>query len=208
MAGLLSDRRRLWLFAAGVALLAIAAVAVFLLYTPRGSSDRDGGGPSISEEASRSIDASGQAVVTSESVLPGSTTPTAVPGTTPPAGGTSGKVKDTFYVMVSWWDDTEKRPAEDAVVTWGASGSWSPSGTTRAQAARFGPFPVGRTSKLTVYPDGKARRAGVVVLDIKSSMLSGSERDGIHIEVRDDAVRVLGNPVSNFEVIFPRSPSG
>lgn len=203
MAGPIPDRKRLRLFLIGTALLALAAVAVFLQLSSLGSSTRNAGDTGGSESDPRSVSASEQAGVASGTVVP---TPTTGAGVS--SAGASGKTQGTFYVKVSWWDDTEARSAKNCVVTWGESGSWSPEGPSRAQTARIGPFPVGRTSKFTVYPDGRGHRADVVKLDIKSSMVSGSERDGIHIEVRDDAVRVLGNPVFNFEVVFPRPPSG
>lgn len=207
MAGLLSDRKRLLPLSIGTAVLVVVAVAVSLLSSPRGSSTRNPGGTSGSEAGWRSVSASGQPGVATATVVPGSTTPTAGSGTAS-STGTSGKEQGTFYITVSWWDDTEEHSAKNGVVTWGESGSWSPDVARRSQTARIGPFPVGRTSKLTVYPDGRAHGADVVLLAIKSSMVSGSERDGIHIEVRDDAVRVLGNPVFNFEVVFPRPSSG
>lgn len=204
MAGLPADRKRLWLFLIGMALLAVVAVVAVLMSSPRESSTRNPRG--TSGVGSLSVSASGQAGVATGTAVPGSTTPTGAGAAS--SVGASGKAQSTFYVRVSWWDDTEDRSAKNCVVAWGESGSWSPQGSQRAQTARIGPFPVGRTSKLTVYPDGKGHRADVILLDIKSSMVSDSERDGIHIEVRDDVVRVLGNPVFNFEVIFPRPPSG
>lgn len=116
----------------------------------------------------------------------------------------SGEDAGTFMVRVFWWDDTERSDLEDAVVTWGRTGSWRPDASVGSQAATMGPFPTGRRVELWVYTDGTGGKAAVVPLMIEPTMRSGSELDGVHIEVSDRGVRVLGNPVDNFEWSFLR----
>jgi hypothetical protein len=195
-------RKRLWLILGGVALLVLAAFLVgpSLL----GPADRTSSGTSPSDGTGASVpDISGQSVAATS--VP--ETWTIAAGSVPSGGSViqdSAEEVGTFHLRVFWWNDTRQRAMKGAVVTWGKSGSWTPDVSRPSQAATIGPFPTGKALKLTVYPDGRTRSANAVSFTLTPAMLSGSDRDGIHIEVRDDGVRVLGNPVHNFEVDFSR----
>lgn len=191
------SRKWLWLALVGAAVIGLAGVAAVLLV----------GSPSQERD-----DAVGKPEA--PSAVASATTSTAVPETltlaaaSVPRGGIvtmdAGEKTGTFELRIFLWNDTAKRALKDPVVKWGTSGSWTIDSSMAAQTATIGPFRTGRTLKLTVYPDGESGKGSVVPFVITPAMLSGSERDGVHVEIRDDGVRVLGNAVENFERPYSR----
>jgi hypothetical protein len=215
MTGLTTDRKWLWLAVAGAVLVVIVAAVLAAPYLTRsGGTGDDSTTSSTSEGAGVGSGQSTDGVImpgnvdASAAVMATSTGGSGAKGGSQTTGGPSvtgnSQETGTFYVRVMWWNDTKARAAKDVIVTWGTDGSWSPDPALPSQATDIGPFPVGKTLSLTVYPDGKTGTKDVVPFTITPVMKSGTERDGIHVELRDDTVRVLGNPVQNFEHVFQR----
>lgn len=123
----------------------------------------------------------------------------------PGSGGTAQTkpAGSSVYLKVFWWNDTERRRPEQTIVSW-TGGTWRPNPDKKSEVTTIGPFPVGQTLKLTVYPDGTDGTARVVTFVVRKTLISASARDAIHIELRDEALRVLGNAVANFEHDFVR----
>lgn len=138
----------------------------------------------------------------------GNADPGAGGGQAPTPGGTSDPAEPgasgTFYIRVSWWNDTEVRAPSGFLIKWGSGRSWSPDTTRRSQIGTIGPFVVGAPQSFRVSPDGSDSAELLVPITITPEMTSGSQQDGVHVEVRDYTVRVLGNPVDNTEIIFTR----
>lgn len=217
-------RRTLWIVAAVVALV-LAVVALVLATT---GTDGDGvgfvslltgsGDPAALDgsatgtlgsgaSASADTDTAGGGSSDGGGASAGGATgggSTAGDGSSP--GGGSGETPDSttgFMLRLAWWNETEDRAPSAMLVTWGG-GTWRPTDPSASEVAKIGPMKVGKTFDLKVYPDGPGGAEIVVPVTITDSMRSGSEVDGIHIEVTDDLVRVLGIPVDNFEQIHER----
>jgi hypothetical protein len=215
MTGLTMDRKWLWLAVAGAVLVVIVAAVLAAPYLtqPGGTDDGStasstpGGAAAGSGQSADGVIMPGN-VDASAAVTATSTDGTGAKGGSKPTGGPSATASSqqagTFYLRIMWWNDTKTRAAKNVVVDWGSGGSWSPDPALPSQAVTIGPFPVDTALSLTVYPDGKSGTKAVVPFTITPVMRSGTERDGVHIELRDDALRVLGNPVQNFERVFER----
>lgn len=132
----------------------------------------------------------------------GGSTATKKPSATTPGGAAAvAPAAQTMDVRIMWWNDTNgKAPNGIEIVI--AGKSYKPSGA-KAQGV-LGPVEVGKQLDVTVYPDGRNGKKIVVPFMLTSEMQSASERDAIHVSVSDTTVRVLGNPVSNFDQSFPR----
>lgn len=183
-------RKWLWPILAGLVLL--VAIGGYALVASRGGVSGLAGFEPVGSSSGTTQDGGDQTPATGGVTEPGS------------SGGTVAKGgKGSFYVKILWWNDTKTRGPKNVIVTWDG-GSWSPDATLKSDVTTIGPFPVGKKLNLTVYPDGKSRPGRVVPFTIRASMLSESDRDGIHIELRDDNLRVLGNAVQNFERNYAR----
>lgn len=120
-----------------------------------------------------------------------------------PSGDTPREsAKSTGYLIIKYWNDTvSKEP--DLLVT-AASASWRPRQGVAAEKGKLGPVPLGRAIDLVIYPDGASGKRIVVPVLLSASMDS-NDLDAVHIEVRDNRVRILGNPVQEADVVVPRS---
>lgn len=135
------------------------------------------------------------------------------PGSDGDSGSDSGTDSDdteepvdpdaTMSVLVLFWNDT------DAVDPVGAriaieDASWSPDTSGESDAGSLAGLPFGEEIVLTIYPDGTEGAKLTVPVTFTPDMLPDSEQDGIHVEVSDEKVRVIGNAVANFDVAFDR----
>jgi hypothetical protein len=120
------------------------------------------------------------------------------------SGGESGKVSDSKskIIRILWWNDTMGVAPKNPEVVFDGKSVKPTSGRTATM--RIGPCPVGKDLELVVYPDGRSGKKLAATFRVSAGMVADSEQDAIHIEVRDDRVRVLGNPVTNFEQSFAR----
>lgn len=124
--------------------------------------------------------------------------------TVPKAGEKPRDLEATFKLRVFWWNDTKARPAHSFELGWGSNGSWKADGTKSSQVTEIGPFPTGVRFELGVFPSGTSGDGWAAPLYISPQMISASDQDALHVEITDDGMKVLGNPVQNFEVDFPR----
>ncbi len=106
-------------------------------------------------------------------------------------------------VRVIFWNETQKRPATGFAIKLG-NVTWSPDSNEKKQTRTFGPLPIDETLVLGLYPQGTKAARLVAELKLYRDMLPDSEQDAIHVDVRDDKIRVLGTPVENFEREFDR----
>lgn len=105
------------------------------------------------------------------------------------------------YVVIKYWNDTvSNAPALEVAV---GEASWKPKSRVPSEAGRLGPIPLGRIVDLLVYPDG--RKGSRISVSIKvDPEMDSKDVDAIHVEVRDDKVRVLGNPLVKSEITAQR----
>lgn len=111
---------------------------------------------------------------------------------------------DRMTLRILWWNDTEKVAPigfEVAVgtVTWSPADAKAESGVGSLSGLEYG-----RELSLVVYPDGPSGTRVTVPILLTDDMVSNSDSDAVHVEVRDDTVRVLGTPVKNFDVTYDR----
>ncbi|MDZ4168899.1 MAG: hypothetical protein U1E26_04485 [Coriobacteriia bacterium] len=118
--------------------------------------------------------------------------------------GGSGTAPSTApkTIRIKWWNDTQANSPKNATIEFGGKSVKPKAG--KGDTLAIGPCAVGKDLKLTIYPDGPSGSKLVATFRVDASMVADSEQDAIHIEVRDDRVRVLGNPVPNFEQSFAR----
>lgn len=215
----------LWLTIAGVLLVAGGVAGVVATRsgdgsgsaaTPSASSsdtatDTSGtpaGGQSATATSSSSsaTDTAQSSTTTGSATTNGGKTGTSSGSTTPNPGKqtSSQDAVGDFYLRVSWWNDTQRKSPRGFTIKWGSGSSWTADAAKASEVATIGPFVRGRALQLKIYPEGLDGSVATVPFQIGAKMLSGSKRDGIHVEIRDDNLRVLGNPVRNFELDFPR----
>lgn len=213
---------RWWLLVPVV--LIIGAVAVFAvsgggkgLSLSLGSGDKAGKAGSSAGKASSTGGKSGSSDGAARSTA---TTKTAGSGSTggsgsqtnqaSSSGGSSGGQNSsgngkpgakTVYVVVKYWNDCERQQPDELQLVLGDA-SWKPKGE-ESQTGKIGPLAVGKTSTLVVYPDGPKGSKLVAKILFRKDMVA-SDRDAVHVEIRDERIRVLGNPVVGFEVVSPR----
>lgn len=216
MSGTSTSRKWLWWIGAFVALAAVAGIAWALsssgaagpgAWNPFSADDTRTASVG-SDGATGTLPGAGGSMSTTSGttgagVQPGGTGAGGTARPSAPATPPSGE-QPTFYVRASWWNDTVKRAPTGFTVAWGTGGEWTPNAASKSQVATIGPFFVGQPQALKISPDGPSGPTVTVPFTITTSMLPSSERDGIHIEIRDDGLRVLGNPVENTERNYPR----
>ncbi len=124
------------------------------------------------------------------------------------AGGSSGPGSASQsntaakLIRIKWWNDTQAVPPKNPVIEFGGKRVTLKAG--KSDTLAIGPCPVGEDLTFAIYPDGTAGKRIVATFRVEARMIADSEQDAIHVEVRDDRVRVLGNPIPNFERTFER----
>lgn len=106
------------------------------------------------------------------------------------------------YVIIKYWNDTvSKAPAGLEIVAGDAV--FKPKARVSSEVGRLGPIPLGKTMDLVVYPDGR-KGSKVTVSIMVAEDMDANDVDAIHVEIRDDKVRILGNPLVRAEVVASR----
>jgi len=82
------------------------------------------------------------------------------------------------------------------------TGSWFYAQGFLQEAA--GPFPTGKASSFFIYPEGRDTPEIEVELVVPPTVIPGSPRDLVTIEVYDDKILVFGTSVPEFEAIYER----
>ncbi|MBU4556073.1 MAG: hypothetical protein KJ747_04300 [Actinobacteria bacterium] len=114
------------------------------------------------------------------------------------------KPGETMTLRILLWNDTEGKAPKNLEVAVGAI-KWIPADpTVPNQSGDLAGLAVGKDLQLEVYPDGRTGKKLLVTIRLTPEMRSGSDADAVHVEVRDDQVRVLGTPVDNFDVTAKR----
>ena len=67
-----------------------------------------------------------------------------------------------------------------------------------------GPFPVGETTEISIYPDGREGKEFAVAVFVDVEIIPGSVRDMIQVTVDDATVNVFGTAIPGLEVEFQR----
>ncbi len=67
-----------------------------------------------------------------------------------------------------------------------------------------GSFPIDELQEFFIYPDGREGTEIKVHFMMKADMISGSDRDTIHIVISDTEVTVTGTAIEGIEKIFQR----
>lgn len=229
-----SLNRTWWYVGGGVAVtLVFVAVLAFANGGAKGSTPGlfslrlpFGGGGNASADASRgtlTAKAQGTAAANTskpKSKKPGGKDSNGSPGgnTNDPGGnqdpsaeptGTDPQAPVEMKVMLKFWNDTFGKPLTDCTVTLqgigvAASYSWKPATNVKSTTKILGPLPMDRPLTVVVKADGGSGKVVEATFVLDKTLVSASERDAIHIGVSDKDVRVLGNPVMNFEVNEPR----
>lgn len=123
-------------------------------------------------------------------------------GDTSGSGSSSQPGAAAKLIRIKWWNDTQAVPPKNPVIEFGGKRVRPKAG--KSDTLAIGPCPVGRDLTFAIYPDGTAGKRIVATFRVEARMIADSEQDAIHVEVRDDRVRVLGNPIPNFERTFER----
>lgn len=213
-------KKRIWWLAgiAAVAVLVVGGIAIA----------RGGDGDQVpvsgvqSASNTETSSASGESPLTDGGTVTQSTATTATEGAvTPPptaGAGASGGVKSpaqspstnktpataTMTVKILWWNDTESKQPKGTLISIGDA-RWKPDVTVTQGAGTLSGLPYGKELTLVIYPDGPlGKKVSVPVTFDAKTMKSNSDQDAIHIEIKDTTVKVLGNPVKNFEVVTAR----
>lgn len=114
------------------------------------------------------------------------------------------KPGESMTLRILLWNDTESKAPKNLEVAVGSI-TWTPADpTVPNQSGDLAGVAVGKDLQLEVYPDGRTGKKIVVTIRLTPEMRSGSDADAVHVEVRDDQVRVLGTPVDNFDVTAKR----
>lgn len=127
------------------------------------------------------------------------------PSTTVPAEETPGEpAAKTMTLRILYWNDTSAKPAKGLRVAVGDV-VWSPAdaGVESAVGSLAG-LPFDTKLTLVVMPDGTDGTKLEVPIILTADMISNSEGDAVHVEIKDATVRVLGTPVDNFDVTQDR----
>lgn len=167
----------------------------------------------ISSEATSSPDGTPEKAVTTATPVANEDKPKAedpakdpakpAPGTddepeTPAATGT------TMDLKILLWNDTDSKAPKNLEVVVGEVKWVLTDNATPSVAGELAGLPVGKKLDLVVYPDGRSGNKIIVPIMLTKDMRSGSEADAVHVEVKDDRVRVLGTPVENFDTSVER----
>lgn len=106
-------------------------------------------------------------------------------------------------IRINWWNDTQANPVDDPAIVFAGTTVRPKPG--KSSVLSIGPCPVGKKLQLVVYPDGPSGQKMVATFLVTSAMVANSDQDAIHVEVRDNRVRVLGSPIPNFDQTFERA---
>lgn len=120
-----------------------------------------------------------------------------------PDGDTSSDVAAEADLRVIWWNDTVGSAPSGASISIGDA-VWNPDTGTDSARGLLQDIEIGEAVTLVVLPDGPDGNRIEVPLLLTQSMDPASDEDAVHVEVSDTSVRVLGNPVDNFDVTFDR----
>lgn len=108
----------------------------------------------------------------------------------------------TGTIIIKYWNDTVSKPPADVIIKAGDA-TWKPRSTRRSDRGELKPVPLERTVQLIVYPDGlRGKRISVPILLTKD--MDANEVDAIHVEIRDDRVKILGNPLVDAQIATGR----
>ena len=85
------------------------------------------------------------------------------------------------------------------------TGSWFPDTSFGSDVIENGgPFRVGETTEIFIYPDGRDDPEFAVEVLVDADIIAGSVRDMIQITVDDATVNVFGTSIPGLEVNFQR----
>lgn len=134
----------------------------------------------------------------------GDTTDDDANGSKDPADDGTKPAAKTVSIMILFWNDTEQKAPKGLEVAVGDVVWKLADPTAESATGELKGLVVGKKYELEVYPDGRNGNRILVPFEFAADMRSGSEADAIHVEVRDEQVRVLGTPVDNFDVSVDR----
>lgn len=115
-------------------------------------------------------------------------------GTTPAA---------TTMVRIKYWNDVTSGKAASPRIVLGTK-TFAPEGSSKPVIGSVGPVVFNKTVKLLVYPDGPSGSVISVPIKVTAGMSPTTDLDAIHVSISNNTVRVLGNPVDNFEHSYDR----
>lgn len=102
------------------------------------------------------------------------------------------------------YDDTESSPADEVELWTKGLGSWYPDLTFGGDVTTIGPYEVGSSHELFVYPDGRGGVEIKVVLTLTDDMMSRSDRDMVSVAIGDQTVTVTATSIDGLEQQFAR----
>jgi hypothetical protein len=118
-------------------------------------------------------------------------------------GGTSGAGKkgetpaEGIKIKILWWNDTQSKPIKGLEIVYGSS-VVKPT-AKKSGSGTIGPVPLDKAQTLRIYPTGRSAGSPLIFrFRVSDVMEPNSETDAIHVEIRDEQIRVLGNPVDGF----------
>lgn len=166
------------------------------------------GGATSGDDGSASGDSTGTGAggsTTGESGTAPGTGASTQPTTTPPAGETPGEpAAKTMSLRILLWNDTSAKPVKSLSVAVGAT-TWSPAdASVKSAVGSLAGLAFDTKLTLVVMPDGASGKRIEVPITFTPDMISNSEGDAVHVEIKDATVRVLGTPVDNFDVTQDR----
>lgn len=109
---------------------------------------------------------------------------------------------DEAVLRMAIWDETSSGLHPRFEVWIRGTGSWFASQDLLLEEA--GPFPTGEPASFFIYPEGRDTPEIEVQLVVPATVIPGSVRDLIEIEVYDDEIIVFGTSVPDFSATYPR----
>ena len=120
------------------------------------------------------------------------------------AGQASSNWTPVMDVKIMFWNDTDSNDTDGCIVSIGDS-SWEPDTSGDSDTGTIAGLGYDEPLAMVVRPSGAGGPEFTVDVTFTSIMEPGSEQDAIHVEISDARVRIIGNAVDNFDVVFDRA---
>ena len=183
-------------------IIALIVVGSLFLMGADDSCDSTSAGTGTSGTNSNSV---GEAPVKA-TTAPAAATPAPPPKPSPTSDIAKAEANLSLKLVV--WDDTTYRPATNLEIWTKGLGSYFPDLTYGGDDTVVGPYPVGGSFDLFIYPDGRPESTGgkeiKVTIITNNKMISESDRDAIHVDVSDAKVVVTNTGIEGIEKEFER----
>jgi hypothetical protein len=158
----------------------------------------------LAADETATAEAAGLVETATAEALPLAATATATASAETEVTPTPKPVATTLELKLAAMDYTENKPPGDTELWMKGLGSWYPDLTWGGDDTIIGPYGVGTTQELFVYPDGRGGVEIKVILRLTDDMISRSDRDIVWVEIYDGKVLAWGTAIEDIEQEFVR----